>query len=93
MAGRAVRTARAILTVLTFLPLLAVPAPAAEAPRIDPAELKAMLGKPGVAIVDVRVEAATAATRIPGSVYRNPAEYAEWSKKYPRDITIVLYCS
>lgn len=93
MAGRAARTARAILAASMFLPFLAVPALPADAPRISPSDLKEMLGKPGVAIVDVRVEAATASTRIPGSVFRNPAEYAEWSKQYPRDMTIVLYCS
>ena len=73
--------------------LFSIHAPAAEVPRIDPAELKEMLWNPGVAIVDVRAEAATAATRIPGSVIEDPAAYAEWSKKYPTDKTIVLYCS
>ena len=93
MPERAVRAARVILRLAMLLPFIAEPAFAGDAPRIDPSELKEMLGKPDVAIVDVRVEAATAATRIPGSVIEDSAAYAEWSKKYPTDKTIVLYCS
>lgn len=91
MPKRAEQAARIILTLVLLLPSIA--ALAGDAPRIDPAELKEMLGKPGVAIVDVRAEAATAATRIPGSVIEDSAAYAEWAKKYPADKTIVLYCS
>ena len=76
-----------------LLSFLSAPAFAADAPRIGPAELKEMLGRSGVAIVDVRVEAATAVTRIPGARIEDPAKYAEWSKKHPKDRTIVLYCS
>jgi len=93
MPERAVQAARTILMMAVLLPFIAGPSFAEEAPRIDPAELKEMLGKADVAIVDVRVEASTAATRIPGSVIENSAAYAEWAKKYPMDKTIVLYCS
>ena len=93
MPERAVWAARVLLTVAMFLPFPAAPALAAEAPRMDPAALKARLGSPDVIIVDVRVEAATAETRIPGAVIEDSAGDAGWSKKYPRDKTIVLYCS
>ena len=93
MPERAVQAARVILRLAMLLSFFAAPAFAGDAPRIDPAELKEMLGKPDVAIVDVRVEAASAATRIPGSVMEDSAEYAEWAKKYSTDKTIVLYCS
>ncbi|HWS16066.1 MAG TPA: rhodanese-like domain-containing protein [Candidatus Methylomirabilis sp.] len=93
MRVRTVRDALAILNVVMLLPFLAAVAHAADAPRMDPAELKEMLGKEGLAIVDVRLDAATATTRIPGSVIEDSAAYAEWSKRYPKDRTIVLYCS
>lgn len=93
MAKPAAMVPRNVFTAWMLLSYIAFPALAADAPRIGPAELKEMLGRPGVAIVDVRVEAATAGTRIPGSRIEDPAKYAEWSKKHPKDRTIVLYCS
>jgi hypothetical protein len=93
MSARTPWAPRAFHAVAMLLSFLSAPAFAADAPRIDPAELKGMLGNPAVAIVDVRQEAATAPTRIPGSVIEDSAAYAEWSKKYPKDQAIVLYCS
>lgn len=93
MPERMVQTARSLIAALMLLPSIVSPAPASDAPRIGPAELKEMLGRPDVVIVDIRLGAATAATQIPGSVTEDSAAYSDWSKKYPMDKTIVLYCS
>jgi rhodanese-related sulfurtransferase len=59
-------------------------------------ELKALLGNPDVIVIDVRVGASYSASKwkIQGAVREDPrAEIEAWAKKYPKDKTIVLYCS
>jgi cytochrome c-type biogenesis protein CcmH/NrfG len=65
-----------------------------DVPRISKEKLKAMLGKPDVTILDVRLEAQwqADAEKIPGAVHENPAlDVKSWLDKYPKDKTIVLY--
>lgn len=65
-----------------------------EVPRITKEELKPMLGKPDVIILDVRLQDQweIADKRIPGAVHEDPAQDATaWLDKYPKDKTIVLY--
>ncbi|MBI5906121.1 MAG: hypothetical protein HZB86_11365 [Deltaproteobacteria bacterium] len=73
--------------------LLSAPSPAAEAPRMTTMELSAALGSPDLAVIDVRVDAAAAETKIPGAAVENPRDVASWASKYPKGKTIVLYCS
>ena len=64
--------------------------------RISKEELKAMLGKPDVIIIDVRqpVDLATSTMMIKGAVREDPKqEVKSWVDKYPKDKTIVLYCA
>ena len=58
-------------------------------------ELKERLGDPGVVIVDVRTEGSWKAseTKIKGAVREDPAGVENWIKKYPKDKTLVFYCS
>ena len=66
---------------------------AAEAPRMTAAELKAALGNAELAVVDVRVDASVAETRIPGAAIEDPGNVEAWAPNYPKGKTLVLYCS
>jgi rhodanese-related sulfurtransferase len=58
-------------------------------------ELKSMLGNPDVIIVDVRQASdyEDSKTKIQGAVREDPRAAATWMKKYPKDKTLVFYCS
>lgn len=91
------RIAAVLLTAFTLLALLAatVAVAAAEAPRMDKDDLKALLGDPEVVIIDVRAHTAWLLSRqkITGAARENYRDFDGWTDKYPRDKTIVLYCS
>jgi len=74
---------------------LASPALAADAPRMEKDQLKASLGNPGVVIIDVRsyTDWLFTSDKIKGAVRENYRDFEEWSAKYPKDKTIVLYCA
>ncbi|HZD55042.1 MAG TPA: hypothetical protein VE080_02185 [Candidatus Aquicultoraceae bacterium] len=61
--------------------------------RMTKEELKGLLGKPDVQVLDVRLGGERASDRIAGAAYEDPGQVSEWSGKYPRDKRIVLYCS
>jgi rhodanese-related sulfurtransferase len=68
----------------------------AQVDRMSKEELKAMLGKPDVIIIDVRqpVDLAKSTMMIKGAVREDPKqEVKSWVDKYPKDKTIVLYCA
>jgi predicted sulfurtransferase len=68
----------------------------AQVGRMSKEELKAMLGKPDVIIIDVRqpVDLAKSTMMIKGAVREDPKqEVKSWVDKYPKDKTIVLYCA
>jgi phage shock protein E len=76
--------------------LLAGSDASAQVPRMSKEELKAMLGKPDVIIIDVRQPAdlAKSTMMIKGAVREDPKqEVKSWVDKYPKDKTIVLYCA
>jgi len=67
-----------------------------EPQRITKDQLFAMLGKPGVVILDVRVGDAweKSKLKIQGAVREDPEKDVKgWSEKYPKDNTLVFYCS
>ncbi len=66
-----------------------------EPPRISKEELRAMLGDPNVIILDVRIYAEWKAgdKKIQGATWKNPEQIKSWSKEYPKDKTLVFYCS
>ncbi len=67
-----------------------------EPQRITKDQLFAMLGKPGVVILDVRVADAweKSKLKIQGAVREDPEKDVKvWSEKYPKDKTLVFYCS
>ena len=64
--------------------------------RITKDQLFAMLEKPGVVILDVRVEDAweKSKLKIQGAVREDPEkDIKAWSGKYPKDKTLAFYCS
>jgi rhodanese-related sulfurtransferase len=68
---------------------------AAEAPRIEKDDLKAKLGNPEVAIIDVRsyTDWLLSGDKIKGAARENYRDFDAWSAKYPKDKTLVLYCA
>ncbi|MCB2187146.1 MAG: hypothetical protein KQJ78_12055 [Deltaproteobacteria bacterium] len=68
---------------------------AQEAPRMSLDELKSLLEKGPVNVVDVRQPADWAASdqMIKGAVRQLPGAVEEWAGQYPKDQTLVLYCA
>ena len=67
--------------------------PFPEMPRITKEELKELLGKPDVVLLDCRPDEQwrTAEQKLPGAVHENPLEVASWASKYSKDAKIVIY--
>ncbi len=68
----------------------------AQANRISKEELKGMLGRPDVVVIDVRQpgDLEKSGTKIKGAVREDPRQDVKsWADKYPKDKTIVLYCA
>jgi len=68
----------------------------AKVPKITKEELKPLLGHPDVIILDVRVaeEWKRDALKIQGAFREDPEkDYKTWASKYPKDKTLVFYCS
>ena len=64
-------------------------------PRMTTEELKGMLGDPEVVVVDVRAGSSWtgSTTKIKGAVREDPKAVQSWFQKYPKDKTLVFYCS
>ena len=64
-------------------------------PRMTTEELKGMLGDPEVVVVDVRAGSSwtDSTTKIKGAVREDPKAVQSWFQKYPKDKTLVFYCS
>lgn len=82
--------------VLGILLLLSGTDVSAQVEKMSKEELKAMLGKPELVVIDVRQAADLAKSnqKIKGAVREDPkVEVKSWADKYPKDKTIVLYCA
>jgi len=67
-----------------------------EVPKMTKEELQTLLGNPEVIILDVRVEREwkEGKSKIKGAIREDPWKGVEsWAEKYPKDKTLVLYCS
>ncbi len=66
-----------------------------EPSRISKEELRAMLGDPNVIILDVRISDEWKASdrKIQGATWKNPEQIKSWMTQYPKDKTLVFYCS
>ena len=90
------RRAMGWLTIVLSLGVvlaMVVPAMSQEVPRISKEDLKELLGKPDVVIVDVRTGSDwnDSTVKIKGAVREEPDKVDSWIEKYPRDKTLVLY--
>jgi len=89
------RFAATLLAIFAFQILLTPAVGAAEAVRMGKDDLKTMLGDPDVVIIDVRAYTSwfLAGEKIKGAARENYRDFDRWKDKYPKDKTIVLYCS
>jgi len=64
-------------------------------PRISKEEVKAMLGKPDAIIIDVRKSGPLppGEPKIAGALVEEPPQVQSWMGKYPKEKTIILYCT
>jgi rhodanese-related sulfurtransferase len=92
MEQKAVGWLAAVLSLGVVLAMV-VPAMSQEVPRISKEDLKELLGKPDVVIVDVRTGSDwnDSTVKIKGAVREEPDKVDSWIEKYPRDKTLVLY--
>jgi 3-mercaptopyruvate sulfurtransferase SseA len=85
----------AMLLIFLTVGLFAAIAKSADAPRMTKEELRAMVGKPDLVIIDVRREADWTGSdlKIKGAVREDPGAIQGWANKYPKDKTLVFYCA
>ncbi len=84
--------AGAVVAVLALaLPMEGV---AADAPRISPEVLKALIGNPDVVVIDVRRagDYDKSGSKVQGAL-RESEKDVSWSGKYGKDKLLVLYCA
>jgi len=74
--------------------ILAAALKANDGPRITKEELKQLLGKPDVVIIDVRASGDWDASesKIQGAVREDPRKLGSWLENYSKDKTLVFYC-
>ncbi|MCG6550936.1 MAG: hypothetical protein L7F77_01315 [Candidatus Magnetominusculus sp. LBB02] len=66
-----------------------------DVPMMTAKELNSKLGSSELIVIDVRSSAEynDSKLKIRGAVRENPFAIGQWLDKYPKDKTIVLYCS
>jgi len=66
-----------------------------QAPIMTKEELRALLGRPDLVVIDVRLEEQWKFSnrKIPGALHENPLAPDNWIAKLPKDKTIVFYCA
>jgi rhodanese-related sulfurtransferase len=84
-----------VVLSLSLVFMLSIAAMAQEIPKISKEELKGMLGKPKVILVDVRTGADWSASmsKIKGAVRAEPDKVDSWMNNYSKDQTLVFYCT
>ena len=91
----------AIVVMSIWVVIIGMYAPTARAntdiPRMTVEQLKKLLDDPksDVIIIDVRTGASwtNSDVMIKSAVRENPDDFTAWAKKYPKENTIVLYCT
>jgi thiosulfate sulfurtransferase len=80
---------------LIFLGSFLGQAMAKEAPRMTKEELKGLMEKPDVVVIDVRAQSDWDGSKekIQGAVREDPKKVKEWANKYGKDKTLVFYCA
>lgn len=86
----------AIATVSLFLfSVLFYSCALTKAQMLQPSELKSMLGRPGVVVIDARMDKEwnESDVKIKGAVRENPDDVSSWAGKYRKDKLVVVYCA
>lgn len=67
--------------------------PYPEIPRISLNEVKELLGKPGVVLLDTRPleQWNDSDSKLPGAFYGDPTNVKSWANKYPKDAHLIIY--
>jgi hypothetical protein len=65
------------------------------APRMTKEDLKPLIGSPDVVVIDVRSmgDWNKETLMIKGAVREDPTNVASWIDRYPKDKTLIFYCS
>ena len=63
--------------------------------RIAVEQVHKLLGRPDTVIIDVRTHRNwwRSSKKIPTAVREDPARVDQWLQKYPKDQTLIFYCS
>jgi rhodanese-related sulfurtransferase len=66
-----------------------------DAHAVTKEQLRSMLGKPNVVVIDVRTnyDWDKSNVKIKGAVREEGMKFATWLNKYPKDKTLVFYCA
>jgi hypothetical protein len=66
-----------------------------EVPRISVEKTKELLASPDVIVIDVRTDKTwwRSPTKILNAVREEPGAVEKWAVRYPRDKTLIFYCS
>jgi hypothetical protein len=66
-----------------------------EVPRISIERTKQMLANPDVVIIDVRTAKTwwRSTSKIKNAVREEPGSLQRWAEKYPKNKTLIFYCS
>jgi len=64
-------------------------------PRITKEETVPLLDKPGVVLIDVRLQEQWEISdqKLPGAVHEDQGHVTAWAEKYSKNDTIILYCA
>ena len=83
------------MVLLVFIVLAYGVARADDTHAMTKEQLLPLLGKPDVIIIDVSSNEGwdSRDKKIPGALREEPMKFESWMNKYPKDKTIVLYCS
>ncbi len=83
------------LSVLLLVALWTTTALSQQVSRITKEDLRTVLGDPEVFVIDVRTpqEWEGSDKKIVGAIREDPLELRTWMSKFPKDKTLVFYCS
>ncbi len=86
-----------ITTILVFIffagGIFKTDAASSDVPRMTIEELKAMLGKSDLVVIDVRLggDWTESHSKIKGAIREDPHAISSWVDKYPKNKTLVFY--
>lgn len=89
------RVASAVVGLLVLVAFAYGAARADDQHMMTKEQLRPLLGKPDVVVIDVRTnyDWDNSKTKIKGAVREEGMKFGSWMNKYPKDKTIVLYCA